>query len=832
MTARPTPSAAVPGTRRSWSATSVLVALVVMGALALPTVPRAEALDVSTVLVTFDHPPTVDDVETLWGVASGVHAYEHVPAAAVVVDPLDLDILEHLPGVRGVFANTPMTPLLRQSTRTMGADNAWDLGWTGAGVGIAIIDTGIDGTHPDLCAAPEYCLGTPVKTVQNVKLLGRESRLDPVVVLEDQLITDTSSGHGTHVAGIAAGAGTGSAVGDDYRGVAPGAHLIGLGTGEAIEAVNVLAAFDWMIDNAATYNIRVANNSWGPGPGTPHDPGHPVNLAIAAATEAGISVVFGAGNAGPVTDTMNPFSVDPNAISVGGGTKDGHIAFFSSRGVPGSDLWRPDVTAPGYMIAAPRAVTGFYAGVASALSPNPDPVALEDEPRYVTSSGTSMSSPHVAGLVALVQQAAFEGIGRWLTPAEVRAVLQHTAVRDAPTRGPGGMPAYQPYSMGAGYVDAVAATTAAAAGLHLDAWDDGLVTDVRTFTGTVGPAAVIPTQTFDDTIEVLPGATSLNVMADWAVAANDVDLDLHRPDGSLALSTFLRCDPNGEPNGYSSFCSQIANERLTVVAPTAGTWRVVVKGGLVSTVEDVVGTWAVTYPDGTGILPPAAPTAVAIAADPAAIGLAGSEVTLTATVTDAAGRPVPGAAVTWSTTGVGELLAGEEETHVQGWAKGRVSSLAPGTQTVTVTAGGASASLDLAWLGLALPTLQSSTPGRVSGGGWADLSGGRVHVGVAATYESAATQPGGAISVRAPGGQVRADVVERLVADATSATLTGPATLDGQEGYRYRLVVSDLGEPGAGRDSFDLRVTHPLQPLFVYRVSGTLGGGNLQVEVG
>lgn len=424
--------------------------------------------------------------------------------------------------------------------------------------------------------------------------------------------------------------------------------------------MNVLAAFDWVIDNRDAHNIRVVNNSWGPGKGTPHDPAHPVNLAIAAAHEAGITVVFGAGNDGPVTDTMNAFSVDPRALSVAGGTKDGHLAFFSSRGVPGSDLWRPDVTAPGYMISAPRSSTGFYATIAGLAAPDLDhPVAVEDQARYVTSSGTSMAAPHVAGVVALVQQAAFEGQGRYLTPDEVQAVLQHTAVRDDLARGPGGMPRYQAFSMGAGHVDAAAATTAAAAGLHLTPWDDGVVTDVRTFAGTVGPAAVVPTQTFESTIEVLPDAISLNVMADWQVAANDVDLDLYRPDGSLALSTFLRCDPAAEPNGYSSYCSQVANERLTVVAPTPGPWRVVVRGGLAATLEQVTGLWSVTYPDGTTLPAAPAPASITITADPAPVGLAGTETTLTATVTDAAGRPVPGAAVTWASDGVGEVLAGE-----------------------------------------------------------------------------------------------------------------------------------------------------------------------------
>jgi serine protease AprX len=807
-------------------AVPALLAALLVGSSAPST---ADVLD--SFVVTFDAPPTAEQLETLEGVALGVHGFEHVPAAAVVLDPTHVDLVANLPDVLGVFPNRSMQKLLRQSTRTMRADAAWASDWTGAGVGVAIIDTGIDGTHPDLCAHELFCNGTPVKTVQNVKILGRQSVLEPVVVLEDQITTDTSSGHGTHVAGIAAGAGVGSLVGDDYRGVAPGADLIGLGVGEAIEAVNVLAAFDWVIDNAAAYNIRAVNNSWGPGPGTPYDPADPVNLAIEAAHAAGIAVVFGAGNGGTTTDTLNAFSVNPKAISVAGGDKTGHIAFFSSRGVPGSDLWRPDVTAPGYMIAAPRSSTGFYGDLAGLMSPNPDPVAVEDEPRYVTSNGTSMASPHVAGLVALMQQAAHESRGVWLTPDEALSIMQHTAVSDDPTRGPGGRPNYQTYTMGAGYIDAAAATAAAAAGLHTTGWDDGMVTDVRTFAGTVGPAAIIPTQTFETTIDVLPGAISLNVMADWQVAANDIDLDLYRPDGTLALSTFLRCAPDAEPNGYSSYCSQIANERLTVVAPAAGTWRAVVKGGLAATLENVTGAWSVDYPDTTVLPAPPAPTTIAVTADPVAIGATGSAVALAATVTDAAGNPVPNADVTWSSSGVGSVATAETATHLYGWAGAQVTSDLPGTQTVTVTAGGASATIDVTWLGLVLPA-PASTPGRASGGGWVTSGGTRANFGFFGEYASGAPAPGGELNVKHGTTTVTSDGVDRITISGSTATVTGPAVVNGTAGYRYRIEVADNGEPGRLNDTFQVVVTHPLNLLYRYEVSGTLQGGNLQVAAG
>src|SRR6185295_14867002 len=183
----------------------------------------------------------------------------------------------------------------------------------------------------------------------------------PVVVLENQISTDSSSGHGSHVSGIAAGFGTASQTPGRYRGVAHGSRLIGLGAGEVAEVDTVLAAFDWILANHANpaYNIKVVNNSWGPGAGAQYDPNEPVQRGIGALYDAGITVVFSAGNAGPVTDSINIFSVNPKAISVAASSKALHGTAFSSRGVPGHSLLRPTVTTPGQFIASVRARTGF-----------------------------------------------------------------------------------------------------------------------------------------------------------------------------------------------------------------------------------------------------------------------------------------------------------------------------------------------------------------------------------------------------------------------------------------------------------------------------------------
>ena len=821
--------------RRALAMLGAGTALLVMD---LAVAPVAEAqVPLATYIVSFDGPPTAIEVETLAGVARSVHAFEHVPAAVVVIDVTDLALLTQLPGVLRVTPNLSHEKQLRQSTHTIRADQVWnDLGITGDGIGVAVVDTGVDGTHPDLCAAPQFCQGTAVKTVQNVKFLGRQDvAVDPVVVLEDQINTDTSSGHGTHVSGIAAGFGSAS-VHDPggYRGVAHGADLIGLGTGEGIETVNVLAAYDWAIEHKddPDYNIKVINNSFGPDKGTPFDPGDPMQQAISAAHDAGLTVVFSAGNAGPSTDSLNAFSVNPDAVSVAAGLKEGHIAVFSSRGVPGSDFWHPTITAPGQLIASARASTGFVTDVTE--TPNPELILPPDNLRYATGSGTSMAAPHVAGMVALMQEAAHDARGTYLTPDEVKNVLQNTAVSEDSALGPGGLPSYQGYTMGAGYADAYAAVVAAAAGTDVAPYDDGVHYDVRGYTGTVGPAALTPLQSFETTFEVAPGAISLDVMADWSLVANDVDIDLFRPDGTQHSTTQLRFDAAAEPNGYSSFVTNVPNERTAVVAPEPGIWRAVIRGTL-SVTDTVNGLWSAVYRDGSPA--PAAQQPASIAVTPAAsTSLTGVDVDLVATVRDASGNPVPNATVTWSTVGAGQLALTETRTNAVGVARATARSAAPGMQTVTAANGSRASSSVVTWLGVSVPPLPApgggaSTPGKASGGGWIMHPDKRTF-SVGATYNAGASAPAGHLRYdQGSTTSVRSEAVTRLVRDGNRAIVYGTATVNGQSGYRFQVELVDNGEPGRS-DTFHLTVTKPTNPLYRYESGGTLSGGNVQVKPG
>ena len=432
------------------------------------------------VLVVFDAAATTAqafaDAVQLTG--AGVIGFKHLPIVAALATPAQVAAVQALAGVRSVYLNTNQELLNKEGAGSINADDVHALGITGKGVGIAILDTGIDGEHPDLAF--------PTKTVQNVKVgvntkdvyefAGRDATTGlktpkPVkkgaeLFVENLPNTDTDNGHGTHVAGSAGG--TGAASGGKYAGVAPGAKLIGVSAavGGSLPNLLLLAGFDYIIDNRREYNIQVVNNSWGSAGA--FSPTSPVAVATKATHDAGITVVFAAGNDGPAQNTMNRHSVAPWVISVAAGCKttdDANaanwrsrckdaagraplLASFSSRGIPGDPLYHPDVLAPGVRIVSTRALTGAFVN-ALALRDDATTCAISTEhvSGYTCINGTSMASPHVAGVAALLEEAS----GGTITPDEVLAVIQKTA---RPLDG------FAEWEVGAGYADALAAVQA------------------------------------------------------------------------------------------------------------------------------------------------------------------------------------------------------------------------------------------------------------------------------------------------------------------------------------------------------------------------------------
>ncbi len=237
---------------------------------------------------------------------AGTVSFNNLDCVGVLATALQINAIAGLAGVTEIYANRQLTFLMAEANSFIGADAVWNtLGITGVGIGIAILDSGIDGTHPDLAFGS--------KTVQNVKIVFNQSDVfstkgrpatKPLFV-EGLADTDTSSGHGTHVGGIAAG--NGAASGGFYQGVAKDASLLGIGTGDTIFILWALAGFDYLLDHAEQFNVKVVNNSWGTSGGSQAwDPKDPINQATKKVHDRGITVVFAAGNDGPGPDTMNP----------------------------------------------------------------------------------------------------------------------------------------------------------------------------------------------------------------------------------------------------------------------------------------------------------------------------------------------------------------------------------------------------------------------------------------------------------------------------------------------------------------------------------------------
>ena len=322
-----------------------------------------------------------------------------------------LERLASLASVRKLWLNHIMKPGLDDSIPLIRIPQVWQLAddqgrpVKGTGMKIAILDTGIDKTHPDLNDLDDDP-GTNDPKVIFEKCFTGENR-----------VTD-DYGHGTHVASIAAG--TGEASGYVYIGVAPEAWLM---NGRVFNYQQiaydswVIQAIGWAVTNGAT----VINLSLGAdvnGDGT-----DPLSVACDSAVDQGVIVCIASGNIGDQGyNTVGIPGVARKAITVGASVKTPEgVAGFSSRGPTGDYRVKPDVVAPGQDIVAARA-TGTSMGT---------PI----DQYYTRASGTSMATPHVSGSAALLKQLH----PKW-TPEMVKSALMNTAVdlgRDIYVQGAG-----------------------------------------------------------------------------------------------------------------------------------------------------------------------------------------------------------------------------------------------------------------------------------------------------------------------------------------------------------------------------------------------------------
>lgn len=399
------------------------------------------------------HAPTAAQTQVLrdLGIGQGV-TMRQLPLAGAIATPAQIRALAQRDDVAAIHLNRTLTYYNHDARRISGVDRLQtdsNLGYTGRGVTVMVNDSGIDATHPDLQFGSHV-----VENVQAIANLASLSGVFPATYLEGQLVTDISSGHGTHCAGSVGG--TGARSGGLYRGVAPDADLVGYGSGAVISILDAIGGFDYAIEkqNAFRSPIKVISNSWGTS--GRFDPTDPVNIASYAAYKKGIVSVFAAGNDGPGEDTHNPYAQAPWVISVGAGEKDGTLADFSSRGKPGETAtfsmsdgvqWtyvnQPTIVATGVDIISTRALTGAL----PLLAATQDAALGANAAFYTHMSGTSMATPHVAGIVALLFQA-----NPGLSPLEVKETLRATA---------NPMAGRQPYEVGSGQVDAYEAAQVA-----------------------------------------------------------------------------------------------------------------------------------------------------------------------------------------------------------------------------------------------------------------------------------------------------------------------------------------------------------------------------------
>jgi serine protease AprX len=423
-----------------------------------------------------------------------------------------------------------------KSMRTQG------IPYTGRNIAVVINDSGIDGNHGDL--------KFPQHVVQNVAAQTNLNSLDsraPISFTENVANTDIGGGHGTHVAGTVGGNGAMSR--GRHAGVAPGADLIGYGSGAGLLILDAIGGFDYAKTNQFTYNIRVITNSFGSTGdiGNDFNPDDPTNIATKLLSDNGVIVVFSAGNSGrngEHTMTGN-YKKAPWVVAVGAGTKNGTLADFSSRGLRDHGgtftmdgetfTWvdRPTVVAPGVSIISAKASTSSLQGLSA-----PDDIALapSELPYYTHLQGTSMAAPHIAGVVALMLEA-----NPSLDWRGVKKILQDTATI---------MPGREAWEVGAGYVNTHAAVKAAA-----DMTQYGAVPKVNRVFNSSANVIVNSEETqelsyvpFADnsvefevdnnvTVVIAKARVDQNIGAEGETVANTVSLTLTDPDGNTYRSS-------------------------------------------------------------------------------------------------------------------------------------------------------------------------------------------------------------------------------------------------------------------------------------------------------
>lgn len=309
--------------------------------------------------------------------------------------------------VKRVTPNYKIQAFLNQSASLINAPQVWEMSdlqgnkITGKNIKVGIIDTGIDYTHQDLggCSTQAFLSSQCSKVIGGYDFINGDN--DPI----------DDNGHGTHVAATVGGNGlTDSGV--VLKGMAPEASLVAYkvlnqdGSGYESDVISgIERAADPNQDGDLVDHLDVINLSLG-GSGDPTDP---LSQTIDRISDVGVLPVVAPGNSGPYEATIMSPGNARKALTVGASDKSNKLAYFSSRGpvltIPGQefDLIKPDVVAPGVDICAAK--TGQRINTCL-------------DSKHISMQGTSMATPHVAGLAALIKQKN----PSW-TPDDIKSVI-------------------------------------------------------------------------------------------------------------------------------------------------------------------------------------------------------------------------------------------------------------------------------------------------------------------------------------------------------------------------------------------------------------------------
>jgi len=353
-----------------------------------------------------------------------VHRYTYVPLIALEIDAAALAELEGAAlWVDRVFDDAIKQPILAESVPLIGADRAWGRGFDGSGTVVAVLDTGVDASHPFLLGkvVEEACYSsTLLKHSTTFCPNGLEEQVGPGAAVPCPLDAQGCF-HGTHVAGIAAG--DGATAGVTFSGVAPGAQLMAVQVFSKFTSVadcglfntpcvgaytsDLISGLERVYTVRSTRNIASVNLSLGGGSFTAACDAEPEKMIIDTLRSAGVATVVAAGNDGSPTSLSSPACIS-SAVSVGSTTKSDAVSSFSN-------------------------VAPFM----SLFAPGEDIVSSVTGGGFAMLSGTSMATPHVAGSWAILKQA---------TPAstvdQLLGSLQSTGVPVTDTRS--GTPVTRP----------------------------------------------------------------------------------------------------------------------------------------------------------------------------------------------------------------------------------------------------------------------------------------------------------------------------------------------------------------------------------------------------